>query len=121
MFFLLHYVIKIFTSPDPCRIQSHVCAISWIQPNFGLVVLNVDDNVFFESNLMVLVVLFVIIHGLFYMDFSITLVDPAFCMLKALCLSNFSVAVDLVRKGLFFVFFRLSTSFDPLSMSKILG
>ena len=49
VFSLLYYVLKAFTSPDPRRIQSHVRVVSWIRPNFGLVSLNVDDNMFVES------------------------------------------------------------------------
>lgn len=49
VFSLLYYVLKAFTSPDPRRIQSHVRVVFCIRPNFGLVILNVDDNMFFES------------------------------------------------------------------------
>jgi len=118
VFSLLHYIFKAFASHDPHFIQSSMCVVTWIWPNFGLVSLNVDNNMFLESNLDAFGGLICDCTRSFLHEFLGNISRP--CILHAeilglyhglklcwnsdykhvLCLSDSRIVVDLVQKGL---------------------
>jgi hypothetical protein len=47
----LHHILKAFAYPTSHSVQHPACIVSWQRPSMDSVILNVDDNVFLNSNL----------------------------------------------------------------------
>jgi len=87
---LLHHVLKSFAYPTSHIVQQSV----WL--SIDSVALSVDDNVFLDSNLEVLVVLFMIMHVLLRMVSLRKLVDLAFFVLRFWVLPWFKSCVVIL-------------------------